>query len=137
MKKRKRRIRPGVYVRIAKDCREGEPATGAVGVYEGLFNSKTGQRYKGSRAGEQGMPRIRLEDGSQIWGFECFWLPLKEALSAEREAGVPSILPKDDRDFLETLSEITMEFPPGALDAMEQAEEEAAKRLAAAYDSDG
>lgn len=84
MKKRKRRIRPGISVRIAKDCREGSPATGAVAIYEGLFNSSTGRRLKGSRAGEQGMPRLRLEDGSTLWGFECWWLPLTEAQHAER-----------------------------------------------------
>jgi len=86
MKKRKRRIRPGISVRIAKDCRKGGSATGAVATYEGLFNSRTERRLKGSRAGEQGMPRLRLEDGSTLWGYECWWLPLTEAEQAEQAA---------------------------------------------------
>jgi hypothetical protein len=82
--KRKRRLRPGMRVRIAADLRPG-PASGAEAVYEGLFNRRTGRRYKGSRAGEQGMPRLRLADGSVIWGFECYWLPLEVALKVESD----------------------------------------------------
>lgn len=90
MQKRRRcerRFRPGMLVRIGQDCRPGGTETGSEAIYEGLFDSVTGQRYKGSRAGEQGMPKMTLPDGSTIWGFECWWLPLKEALKLEASTG--------------------------------------------------
>jgi len=34
------------------------------------------------------MPRLRLEDGSHIWGYECYWLPLKEAQAVEASLGI-------------------------------------------------
>jgi hypothetical protein len=86
LKKRKRRFYPGMLVRIAKDCRPEGAATGAEAVYEGLFDSKSGRRCKGPRG--LGMPRLLLEDGSRIWGCECFWLPLKEARAVEISLGV-------------------------------------------------
>ena len=81
-----------MLVRIAKDCRPGGAATGDEGVYEGLFDSKSGRRCKGPRG--VGMPRLRLRDGSHIWGFECFWLPLKEAEAVEAKLGICTLSPE-------------------------------------------
>lgn len=76
-----------MLVRIMEDCREpyltrgtgtGTSETGSEAIYEGLFNSKTGRRYRGPRAGEQGMPKLTLPDGSVLWGYECWWTPEKE-----------------------------------------------------------
>lgn len=107
-------------VRIIEDCREGSPATGKFGVYEGDFpfsvmvmryNDFTKEKRVTEHAYDWWMesgwteyypeykeqepkpesywfavtnPRIRLEDGSVIWGYECWWEPVKnEMLSLE------------------------------------------------------
>lgn len=94
----------GKRVRITKDCREGEPATGKYGIYEGDFPF-TAMFMVGGELREADLdafqkapffhlfnhwehgqprppdpwwieltnPRIRLEDGSTIWGAECWW----------------------------------------------------------------
>jgi hypothetical protein len=56
---------PGIRVIITMDCRQGSPATGQLGVYEGDF------LYEDSFEN----PRIRLDDGTCIWGCECWWEP--------------------------------------------------------------
>lgn len=53
----------GDKVRITEDCRPGGTATGKTGTYEGMFPAPDGFDN----------PRIRLEDGSVIWGAECWW----------------------------------------------------------------
>lgn len=134
---------PGTKVYITKDIRDGSPATGKVGTYEGDFpltvmfgyaetpaaksTFATGEydyaSYKNCTAvieavslengttielkepkplnevfleWEKGKPRpdgffamplynprIRLEDGSVIWGAECWWEEWREGLTAE------------------------------------------------------
>ena len=112
-------IQPGTQVYITMDCREGGPATGQIGTYEGDFpltvafgvekangeflfidGEYSYQAYKdGLITVEDGRaakdvypewkkgqprpaplfamvednPRIRLSDGSVIWGCECWW----------------------------------------------------------------
>ena len=96
----------GKRVRITQDCRDGSPASGAYGIYEGDFpltaivsvngdyqefdhdafvawNSKrenpipemTRENPKPGPAFwfANNNPRIRLEDGSTIWGCQCWW----------------------------------------------------------------
>ena len=58
---------PGTKVVIIQDCRKGGIATGQTGTYEGRFN------VEGSGIAN---PRIRLQDGSVIWGYECWWNPV-------------------------------------------------------------
>ena len=58
---------PGTKVIIIQDCRDGGIATGQTGTYEGRFN------VEGSGIPN---PRIRLQDGSVIWGYECWWNPV-------------------------------------------------------------
>lgn len=69
----------GELVLIIEDCREGSIATGQIGVYEGMHTLS-----------DDGMenPRIRLQDGSVIWGIECWWAPVRTAgpLPQEQQA---------------------------------------------------
>ena len=60
---------PGTKVIIIEDCRKGGIATGQTGTYEGRF----GNTILGPN------PRIRLQDGSVIWGYECWWHPVDQA----------------------------------------------------------
>lgn len=85
-KRRQRRHKPGDLVLIIQDCRPNRTATEMIAVYEGIYAYKTNRRFKNSRAGslkvmlEHGAsPRLRLKDGSFIWGMECWWTTVKEA----------------------------------------------------------
>ena len=66
----------GTRVLIIADCRrEGKDAAGQVGIYDG----------EEPFAGDLTTPRIRLPDGSFIYGCECWWTPADEAASLEEE----------------------------------------------------
>jgi len=67
----------GMQVLIIEDCRDGS-ATGQIGTYEGMHLRPDGGWEN---------PRIRLQDGTAIWGCECWWTPVKDAepLELERE----------------------------------------------------
>lgn len=96
----------GCKVLVVEDIREGSPATGKTGIYEGDFPLTAIVKYNGETREvdyepfvkavwskmipfwERGKPkpegnywfeidnpRIRLEDGSTIWGAECWWQP--------------------------------------------------------------
>jgi hypothetical protein len=90
-KRRERRFHPGMKVRIVSDCRmvlKSHNVSGATATYEGQFDPLTGKRYRKSRAQHEDNvwtfnPRLRLEDGRVIWGYQCYWLPLSEALECE------------------------------------------------------
>lgn len=75
----------GEHVLIIEDCRRDaqEIATGQTGIYEGHYDLETGQPDA-----IFGNPRIRLQDGSVIWGIECWWTPVRKAgpLPQEQEA---------------------------------------------------
>jgi len=73
----------GERVLIIEDCREGGIAAGQTGTYEGRFDFDTGQPDEFF-----GNPRIRLQDGSVIWGCQCWWRSVREAgpLPAEQVA---------------------------------------------------
>jgi len=60
---------PGTKVIIIEDCRDGGIATGQTGTYEGRFEVEDFWPN----------PRIRLQDGSVIWGYECWWHPVDQA----------------------------------------------------------
>ena len=60
----------GNKVVIVKDCREEEMATGQIGILEA-------GTYMPSLAWPN--PRIRLQDGSVIWGCECWWASVENA----------------------------------------------------------
>jgi hypothetical protein len=120
-KRRTRPYRPGDRVLIVTDCREGGPATGQVAVYEGIYVLRTNTRLRGSRAGtaklmiERGaVPRMRLKDGSYIWGIECWWTPVRSARRAYESLGLTDKLAELDaavndftgmRELLERLTE--------------------------------
>ena len=74
----------GEHVLIIDDCRDGGTATGQTGVYEGCFDLDTGAQLDGY----PGNPRIRLQDGTEIWGYQCWWRPIRNAgpLQDEQEA---------------------------------------------------
>lgn len=55
---------PEIKVRIVEDCRRENNKTGQVGVLEGYFTSPGGLHHN---------PRTRFEDGSVLWGCECWW----------------------------------------------------------------
>ena len=57
-------MKPGTRVLILKDCREEETATGELATYEGKF------KHSEFAANN---PRLRLDDGTVIWGIECWW----------------------------------------------------------------
>ena len=103
----------GMRVLIVQDCRDGSPATGQTGIYEGDFPRGALVKIDGELCEydyakwvewletapkpkpplwDQGEPepegdswfptdnpRIRLEDGSVIWGDECWWRPAEDA----------------------------------------------------------
>lgn len=66
----------GERVLIVEDCRRDAQgirqgiATGQTGIYEGRFDAPSGCFES---------PRIRLQDGSVIWGYQCWWNPVQTA----------------------------------------------------------
>ncbi len=68
----------GTRVRIVKDCRDGAPAEGQDATCLGRFWLLSEKRYRGPRAHWEANPRFLLDDGSTIWGIECWWCPLSE-----------------------------------------------------------
>ncbi len=54
-------------VRIIEDCRPGGPATGQFATYLGKFD------YETHEPDPTGNPRFLLDDGTEIWGCECWW----------------------------------------------------------------
>lgn len=79
-----KKLMVGGKVRIAQDCRDGAAATGQEAIYEGRCWTRNGRRYRGPRQHLFSVnPKFRLPDGKVIWGFECYWLPLAQALAVE------------------------------------------------------
>lgn len=66
----------GDQVLIIEDCRDGHVATGQTGTYEGMHPHPDGGWEN---------PRIRLENGTAIWGCECWWTPIEKAMPLEEE----------------------------------------------------
>jgi hypothetical protein len=64
----------GTEVVIMQDCRDGGEATGQIGIYEGEFTVLIDFMDEKITANS---PRIRLQDGSVIWGAECWWSKLE------------------------------------------------------------
>lgn len=84
---------PGVRVRILKDCRDNVPsADGQIGTFEGYFVyddvTSTEPLSTIERFTKGGNPRIRLEDGSCIWGIECWWDEVEDKAPPLRVAQV-------------------------------------------------
>lgn len=70
----------GDEVRVIEDCREESTATGQTGTYEGRFPIPSSEdRYPDN-------PRIRLADGSMIWGAECWWENVTDDMAPLEEA---------------------------------------------------
>lgn len=67
----------GDKVVIIEDCRARHIATGQTGTFEGYYDLET----EADRNAEPwaGNPRIRLQDGSVIWGIECWWCLVEQA----------------------------------------------------------
>lgn len=59
----------GQWVEITEDCREEPVSRGKIGMIEAL---ETVEDFPPDIQ----IPRIRLSDGSIIYGFECWWKPL-------------------------------------------------------------
>lgn len=51
-------------------------------------------------------PRIRLEDGSVIWGYECWWKPLDAKVSDDRLSEVLESGEADIKRFCEVLNSL-------------------------------
>jgi hypothetical protein len=66
----------GELVLIVEDCRAGAVATGQIGTMEGAFPPPSGDGLS---------PRIRLHDGSVLWGHECWWKKIELAGSLVSE----------------------------------------------------
>lgn len=66
-------MKPGTEVVIVQDCRNGSPADGLIGTYEGEFPFIV-QNDDGTTTAFLN-PRILLPDGTHIWGIECWWKP--------------------------------------------------------------
>lgn len=108
------RYRPGIRVLVAKDCRDGETATGQVGVLEGRFWFGTNRRYRGPREHFCSVnPRIKLPDGSRIWGHECWWIPVSRVPEIDALATPPKT-PTESTDTKLPQGD-TREPPSGAL----------------------
>lgn len=73
-------MRVGTKVVIIDDCRPSHRATGMKGVYEGEFMV---QIEDNGGLVEFPNPRIRLEDGSVIYGIECWWKPVDDGYTLE------------------------------------------------------
>lgn len=67
-------INIGDKVRIATDCRDNPTASGATAVFVGR------EDVEGT---DLTVPKFRLPDETIIYGCECWWLPLDEALRTE------------------------------------------------------
>ena len=60
----------GMRVVIVEDCRPGGVATGQTATFEGRF-AVSPHSFPN--------PRFRLQDGTVIWGYECWWQKAEEA----------------------------------------------------------
>lgn len=98
------RLEKGSKVMIIEDCREGNKATGQIATLEGYFEIDD----------DLESPKMILEDGSVIWGYECWWQlaeevdDLKEAqiaLEATKKfySTMVSILSEEDLDDEDSL----------------------------------
>ena len=69
-------MEPGERILIVGDCREEltATATGEIAIYEGHFH------YSDFAPNN---PRFRLDDGSKIWGIECWWIKESETRDME------------------------------------------------------
>ena len=67
----------GARILIVKDCRD-DVATGEIAIYEGKF------RYSDFAPHN---PRFRLDDGSKIWGIECWWIEESNAKDVMDKVG--------------------------------------------------
>lgn len=138
-----------IMVLIVEDVRDGSPATGKTGIYEGDFplmvclgyqiNEEVETEWRGEwdyqeyisgnlklidgtaaiekfPEWKQGQsqprpffamvmknPRIRLEDGSIIWGAECWWKPLDKA-SPTLEEDKQEL--EEQKDFLRAIAKL-------------------------------
>ena len=113
----------GAKVVILSDVRENGDAAGKVGVYKGMHPIPAAW-FRGSEATPDKddaflNPLIELEDGSTIWGIECWWRAL--TLNEEENGFSAEDLKKEAdklNDFMENLSA-----------AVERAETERAMRI--------
>lgn len=110
--RRKREHHPGEWAIVVQDCRGAGEATGAEATYEGRFDPTTGRRFRKSGAQKLenillAVPRLRLDYGSVIWGFECWWRRWDrrlDAKSSKRRARTAD-------EFDEIINEIEQRFP--------------------------
>lgn len=98
-KRRQRKHKPSDLVLIALDCRANPTATGEIAVYEGIYAYKTNRRFRNSRAGtaktmvaHAALPRLRLQDGSYLWGNECWWTTVKDLRRVYTQRGNVDLL---------------------------------------------
>lgn len=68
------RLEKGSKVMIIEDCRENGEAAGKIATIEGYF--EVCEDFES--------PKMILEDGSVIWGYECWWQPAEEVEDLEQ-----------------------------------------------------
>lgn len=82
--RRSLRLKAGAIVWIGQDCRPDEPVnTSMLATYEGRFWFHNGRRYRGPKEHLLAVgPRFVLEDGTSIWGIQCWWARCARARKA-------------------------------------------------------
>lgn len=77
--KKNKFIRFDEKVRIIEDLRDNSTHTGKEATYAGNCFVSNGRRYMGPRIfyDFSVMSKFVLDDGSVIWGYQCYWTPLR------------------------------------------------------------
>ena len=114
MKIRGKKFQVGRRVKIIQDCR-GIPAMDATGkeaTYEGNCFIRNGKRYRGCRMFPFDVnPKFKLDDGSIIWGYECYWMPLGDALEIEKKLAQVSDQEADIKQRLDRENQALLKLP--------------------------
>lgn len=88
-----------IRVRIIEDCREGKNATGQYGMYLGDFPVDI--------LGDN--PFIRLDDGTGIWGYQCWWRDADQCADLEQEQ---TLLEEHKREMWRSFAYILRRLAP-------------------------
>jgi hypothetical protein len=80
-----KRPKPGDRVFVVLDCRDQPTATEQYATYQGRCWIHNGRRYRGPREHLfEVNPLLTLDDGSKLWGYQCWWVPLDHVKELER-----------------------------------------------------
>ncbi len=79
---------PGMRVCAIRSVEDGKVYLYGFGIYEGDFRPPVDIRFDNDDMGGSGRtnPRILLDNGKVVWGFECWWSPENNIRELLKEA---------------------------------------------------